>query len=673
LRFTVRRPPQGKVSLCWYRPSGGDVASRIHVGVAWSGFAGDAREDRLVLAVFGCDVPTNGASLRRVRGRNVFDTSRSFLVEPDDKLAPGLTTDRAVKPSFLHDAKPWLVQRAACGTSHRPHVELLHSDCVEPKREICCCLLDPIAPPIHFARFEFRDRQPDALSTVGATPGACEALLQPTQSNAFTSRQARNMQQLPGGKRRRYHHTAIDTDHTAVRRSWSRVWDMREGDMPAPGPVPSYAVGLHTSGQRSGPPESDSSDFGHPDPPVLVVQLLDVARLHSDLPKAFVHTGLAPRRTTVGAGEKVLHGLRKVSEGLLLHRLRSGSQPITLGADLGQLRRLQAVPRGAAARTPKLLLLYRQIPHEPCMPAMLQQHVFLSSCRQQPEPRHTRNVARATDISGLARARADRDSSPAYSPRFPARGVQMTTPRPERESELADALTALRSRLAAAAEAAARKVDEIQLLPITKFFPATDVAILSSLGCAAIGESREQEAAVKVGEVARLLGGTSPHWHMVGQIQRNKARSLANWAHTAHSISSLRVVQALDRAVAVALSERRRENPLQVYVQISLDGDVSRGGVDVSNAKAVDEICAQVEAAESLELVGLMGIPPLDWDPDTAFALLESEHQRVRRAHPAAAGLSAGMSNDLESAVKHGSTCVRVGTALLGRRPLPSP
>jgi PLP dependent protein len=247
------------------------------------------------------------------------------------------------------------------------------------------------------------------------------------------------------------------------------------------------------------------------------------------------------------------------------------------------------------------------------------------------------------------------------------------TPRPERESELADALTALRSRLAAAAKAAGRKVDEIQLLPITKFFPATDVAILSSLGCAAFGESREQEAAVKVGEVARLLGGTSPYWHMVGQIQRNKARSLANWAHTAHSISSPRVVRALDRAVVVALSEGRRDNPLQVYVQISLDGDVSRGGVDVSDAKAVDEICAQVEAAESLELVGLMGIPPLDWDPDTAFALLESEHQRVRRAHPAAAGLSAGMSNDLESAVKHGSTCVRVGTALLGRRPLPSP
>jgi len=257
------------------------------------------------------------------------------------------------------------------------------------------------------------------------------------------------------------------------------------------------------------------------------------------------------------------------------------------------------------------------------------------------------------------------------------------SPQPERESELAAALTALRSRISAAAEAAGRKVEEIQLLPITKFFPATDVAILSSLGCTAFGESREQEAAAKVSEVARLLGGASsgtssvtttrPQWHMVGQIQRNKARSLATWAHTAHSISSTRVVGALDRTVAAARSDGRRENPLRVYVQISLDGDVSRGGVDVSDSGAVDEVCAQVEVAESLELVGLMGIPPLDWDPDTAFARLESEHQRVRQAHPNAAGLSAGMSDDLESAVKHGSTCVRVGTALLGRRPLPSP
>jgi len=247
--------------------------------------------------------------------------------------------------------------------------------------------------------------------------------------------------------------------------------------------------------------------------------------------------------------------------------------------------------------------------------------------------------------------------------------------REDRESQLARALATVQSRLAAAAEAAGRKVDEIELLPITKFFPATDVVILSRLGCTSIGESRDQEASAKVREVARILGAGSPpvRWHMVGQVQRNKARSLARWAHTVHSVSSARVAAALDRAVGTARAEGRRRDPLRVYVQISLDGDVSRGGVDISTSGAVDEVCARVAAAENLELIGLMAIPPLDWDPDAAFERLRSEHQRVRRSHPSAVGLSAGMSNDLEAAIRHGSTCVRVGTALLGPRPLRSP
>ena len=81
LRFTVHRPPCGE-SLCWYRPSGGDVAGSVDVGVARRRAAGDAREDRLALAVFACDVPTGRASLRCVRGRDAFDAARSFVVEP---------------------------------------------------------------------------------------------------------------------------------------------------------------------------------------------------------------------------------------------------------------------------------------------------------------------------------------------------------------------------------------------------------------------------------------------------------------------------------------------------------------------------------------------------------------------------------------------------------------
>ncbi|WP_232073707.1 YggS family pyridoxal phosphate-dependent enzyme [Mycobacterium stomatepiae] len=252
-----------------------------------------------------------------------------------------------------------------------------------------------------------------------------------------------------------------------------------------------------------------------------------------------------------------------------------------------------------------------------------------------------------------------------------------------RETELTHALAAMRSRLAAAAEAAGRNVSEIELLPITKFFPATDVAILSRLGCRSVGESREQEAAAKVAELTRLAGSSAAsgphqdsrelHWHMVGQIQRKKARALARWAHTAHSVDSSQLVTALERAVTATLAEGGRQDPLRVYVQVSLDGDVSRGGIDIAAPGTVDEVCAQVEQSPGLVLMGLMGIPPLDADPDAAFERLRSEHLRVLEAHPNALGLSAGMSNDFEIAVKHGSTCVRVGTALMGPRRLPSP
>ncbi|MGZ8815040.1 MAG: hypothetical protein ACXWZI_13900, partial [Mycobacterium sp.] len=114
-----------------------------------------------------------------------------------------------------------------------------------------------------------------------------------------------------------------------------------------------------------------------------------------------------------------------------------------------------------------------------------------------------------------------------------------------REAELAEALTAVRARLTAAAEAAGRNSDEIELLPVTKFFPATDVSILHHLGCEDFGESREQEAVNKAAEVANSVGGAPIRWHMVGRIQRNKARSIAGWAYAAHSVDSVRVIEAL--------------------------------------------------------------------------------------------------------------------------------
>lgn len=242
-----------------------------------------------------------------------------------------------------------------------------------------------------------------------------------------------------------------------------------------------------------------------------------------------------------------------------------------------------------------------------------------------------------------------------------------------RERELAEALAGVRARLRAAAEAAGRNSDEIELLPITKFFPASDVTILHHLGCEAFGESREQEASNKAAEVANSLGGAPIRWHMVGRIQRNKARSIAGWAYAAHSVDSVRVIHALNRASVQSLADGDRSAPLRVYIQISLDGDPERGGVDVNDRASVDAVCAAADAGEGLEFVGLMAIPPLGSDAGESFERVQAELARVQRDYPQRLELSAGMSGDLEVAVQHGSTCVRVGTALLGQRPLTSP
>lgn len=246
----------------------------------------------------------------------------------------------------------------------------------------------------------------------------------------------------------------------------------------------------------------------------------------------------------------------------------------------------------------------------------------------------------------------------------------MTTTRAD---ELAASLAALRARVDAAAAAAGRDPADVELLPVTKFFPLTDIVELVRLGCRAFGESREQEASKKIAELARMNYTDAIRWHMIGSIQRKKARAVAGWAYAAHSVDGAPLITALGRAATEAIADGRRAAPLKVYLQLSLDGDPARGGVDVGRPVLVDEMCGLIDASEGIEFVGLMAIPPRHADVEESFARLASELARVQAFYQQRLGLSAGMSSDLETAVKHGSTCVRVGTALMGQRPLTSP
>jgi pyridoxal phosphate enzyme (YggS family) len=229
-------------------------------------------------------------------------------------------------------------------------------------------------------------------------------------------------------------------------------------------------------------------------------------------------------------------------------------------------------------------------------------------------------------------------------------------PADSRSGELAAALEVVRARIAAACASAGRQPAGITLVVVTKTYPAADVARLAALGVRDVGENRDQEGAAKHAECAGLGLG----WHFIGQLQTNKARSVSAWADLVHSVDRPALAAALDRGAAHA------GRVLDCLLQVSLDGDPARGGVPVPQLPALVEAVA---GAAALRLRGVMAVAPLAGDPHAAFAVLPQLLDQVRGAEPAADVVSAGMSGDLEAAVASGATHLRVGTAILGRRP----
>lgn len=239
-----------------------------------------------------------------------------------------------------------------------------------------------------------------------------------------------------------------------------------------------------------------------------------------------------------------------------------------------------------------------------------------------------------------------------------------------RREDLAESLREVRGRVDAACRAAGRDPSEVELLPVSKTFPADDVALLSDLGLTEFGENRDQEARPKAAEVRALRPDSALRWHMVGQLQRNKARSVVHWADVVESVDSERLVAALRNATTTALDRGERSRPMEVLIQVSLDPQPGRGGCAPDSVPALAET---ISATEVLQLRGVMAVAPLGGNPEVAFATLLRIAERLRRDHPEAVQISAGMSGDLESAIAAGSTRVRVGTALLGGRRLASP
>lgn len=248
----------------------------------------------------------------------------------------------------------------------------------------------------------------------------------------------------------------------------------------------------------------------------------------------------------------------------------------------------------------------------------------------------------------------------------------MTQDDQRRRAELARGLAVTRDRITAACAAAGRAPAEVTLVAVTKTYPAADVGRLADLGVTDIGENRDQEAAAKAASVS--AAGIAVRWHFVGQLQRNKCRSVVRYADVVQSVDSVRLARTLAEAAA-----RQRDLPLDVLVQVSIDGDVRRGGAlaprdagalpaDAAADRGLEATAAEIAAADALRLRGVMAVAPLTWRPEDAFARLQEIAAELRATHPGATAISAGMSADLEPAIRYGATHVRIGSALLGMR-----
>ncbi len=227
---------------------------------------------------------------------------------------------------------------------------------------------------------------------------------------------------------------------------------------------------------------------------------------------------------------------------------------------------------------------------------------------------------------------------------------------------IADNLHAVRARIQQACAEAGRPVDAVQLLAVSKTFGPEAVQAAFDAGQRAFGENYIQEAVEKIA----ILAGLPIEWHCIGPIQSNKTRLVAEHFHWAHTVDRLKIAQRL--------SEQRPDHlpPLQVCIQVNVDGGATKSGVTPQEALALAQAVAQLPR---LQLRGLMCIP----EPAPDFVAACAVFSRGRALFDALckAGLpldtlSMGMSADLDAAVSSGSTLVRVGTAIFGGRSYPA-
>ena len=224
----------------------------------------------------------------------------------------------------------------------------------------------------------------------------------------------------------------------------------------------------------------------------------------------------------------------------------------------------------------------------------------------------------------------------------------------EEMDDLARNLATVRERIARAADRAKRDPAGVLLLAVTKVFPADAIRAAYDLGLREFGENYVQEFEAKAPVVADLAGS---RFHLIGHLQSNKSTRAAELFQTIQTVDSAKLARRLDSA----------GHPMDVMIEVKLGDEEAKSGADPSS---LPELARAIRACPNLHLRGLMTMPPWCEDPEAPRPIFR--RLRELAAEHNLTGLSMGMSNDLETAIEEGSTCVRVGTALFGKRKKPA-
>jgi hypothetical protein len=336
--------------------------------------------------------------------------TRRFLPQPTHQQSPARPHDLAVEPGLSSYIPARVLPCSSRRSDHALDKEVFDPDHVEPARNVRTGLLGPVLAPVRLASMQPGDRVPHSSAAVRTSPRAGKPALKPSQSIPFPCSESLHVQQLTRRKSRGYRHAPVDSYGFAIAGRRDRIWNSREGDVPASCAVHRHPIGLYPRRHRTRPAEPHPSSLRNPD-------LADISRqsTHIPLPRSsthdaetFIAIGLAPRWSPGGVVrvEEGDHGLGEIPPGLLLHHLGACGQPRVLCSCLRKLPTLlQIARRTLAARVPMLMLLHREIPYVPGMSTVVLQHCFLRRGGEQPVPGHTNILSITADISGEAKRR----------------------------------------------------------------------------------------------------------------------------------------------------------------------------------------------------------------------------------------------------------------------------